>query len=151
MDRLALLKKSDLFADLNESELRLVDAIAQSEQVKPGAVVCKQGRAEDNIYIVEDGAVAIMLEVGPMSDRQVQAASTFESCGWSAMVEPFISTATVKATEKTNLLSFRGDDLRTLCQSHPVIGMKIYHAVARVVAKRLRQAYHQLLGITCED
>ncbi len=151
MDRLAVLKKSDLFADLNENEMRLIDAIVQTEQVKAGTIVCKQGRAEDNIYIVEDGAVAILLEVGAMSDRQVQAASTFESCGWSAMVEPYISTATVKATEKTKLLSFGGDDLRKLCKSHPEIGMKIYHAVARVVAKRLRQAYHQLLGVTCQD
>ena len=151
MDRIAVLKKSDLFANLNESELRLVDAIAHAKQVEPGAIVCKQGKVEENIYIVENGDVAILLEIGPMSNRQVQAASTFESCGWSAMVEPFICTATVKATVKTDLLYFRGSDLRKLCNVHPEIGVKIYLAVARVVAARLRQAYDQLLGLACQD
>jgi CRP-like cAMP-binding protein len=151
MERLAVLKKSDLFGNLDEEELRLVEAIAQSEQVEAGTVICKQGRAGEKIYVVEDGAVGILLETGFNSDKQVQAASAFESCAWSAMVEPFIITATVKANERTTLLSFRGEDLRELCQSNPEMGNKIYHAVARVVARRLRLAYDQLLGMTCQE
>lgn len=151
MPRRALLHKSDLFADLSKDELELVAGISEERRVDTGTVICKQGTVEENIYVVESGSVAIVLEVGYNSNRQVQAASHFESCGWSAMVEPFISTATIKATEKTKLLSVPGEDLRRLCESHPEMGNKIYHAVARVVAKRLRQAYDQLLGITCQD
>ena len=151
MNRPAVLHKSDLFDALDEDELKLVASIAEKKQVDTGTVICKQGRVEENIYIVETGSVAITLEVGYHSDRQVQAASILESCGWSAMVEPFISTATVKANEKTSLVYFRGEDLRRFCQDNPEIGIKIYHAVARVVATRLRQAYDQLLGITSQD
>jgi len=148
MDRLAVLKKSELFADLDEKELRLVEALTEPKQATTGTIICKQGKIEDKIYIVEDGAVAIVLEVGPMSHRQVQAACDNESFGWSALVEPYIATASVKATEKTKLLAFSADDLRALCKKHPEIGCKVYHAVAKVVAKRLRQAYDQLLGVT---
>ncbi len=151
MNRIAVLKKSELFADLNEQELRLVEAITTPQQVTTGTIICRQGTREEKIYIVEDGAVAIVLEVGPMSHRQVQAACDNESFGWSALVEPYISTASVKATEKTKLLAFSADDLRALCKKHPEIGCKIYHAVAKVVAKRLRQAYQQLLGVTGMD
>lgn len=151
MDRLDILKKSELFSDLTTQELRIVEAMAEPRQVTAGSIICKQGRIEENIYLVEEGGVAILLEVGPMSQRQVQAATVFESCGWSAMVEPFVATATVKATEKTRLIAFRGSDLRGLCTSRPEIACKIYRAVARVVAKRLRQAYVQLLGVTGEE
>jgi CRP-like cAMP-binding protein len=151
MEKTAALKKSELFKDLNEKELKTVAEMAQSEHVTAGTIVCRQGKIEDKIYIVEDGAVAIVLEVGPMSHRQVQAACTTESFGWSAMVEPYVSTASVRAIEKTKLLAFDANGLRELCKKHPEIGMKIYHAVAKVVAKRLRQAYVQLLGVTGED
>ena len=151
MDRLAVLKKSELFADLDDKELRIIEAMMKPKQVAPGAVVCKQGKPEETIYIVEDGAVAIILEVGPMSQRQVQAACNYESFGWSALVEPYMCTASVKATEKTRLLGFNAEGLKDLCKSRPDIGCKIYHNVARVVAKRLRQAYIQLVGVTIED
>jgi CRP-like cAMP-binding protein len=151
MERIAVLKKSELFSDLDDRELSIVEAMCESQQVTPGTVICKQGKSEEKIYVVEDGAVAIVLEVGPMSHRQVQAAVNYESFGWSAMVEPHVCTASVRAIEKTKLLAFRGSDLRELCQNRPEIGCKILHAIARVVAKRLRQAYIQLLGVTSEE
>lgn len=151
MDRLAVLKKSELFSELTQAELRIVDKMIEPRHVTAGQVICKQGKVEDKIYLVEDGAVAIVLEVGPMSHRQVQAACTSESFGWSAMVEPYVSTASVKAIEKTKLLAFSAEDLRRLAEERPEIGCKVYRAVAKVIAKRLRQAYVQLLGVTGED
>jgi CRP-like cAMP-binding protein len=151
VDKLDALKKSELFSNLNEEELRIVETIAEPQHVIPGQIVCKQGKQEEKIYIVEDGAVAIVLEVGAMAHRQVQAACTNESFGWSALVEPYISTASVKAIEKTKLLAFEAEILREICNKYPDIGCKIYQSVARVVAKRLRQAYIQLLGVTEEE
>jgi CRP-like cAMP-binding protein len=151
VDRLAVLKKSELFAGLDDKELRIVEAMVQPKQVAPGTLICKQGKPEESIYVVEDGAVAIILEVGPMSQRQVQAACNYESFGWSALVEPYMCTASVKASEKTKLLAFSADNLKDLCKTRPDIGCKIYHNIARIVAKRLRQAYVQLVGVTIED
>lgn len=151
MERSLVLKKSELFFNLDDEELSLVEAITEPQQVTAGEIICKQGKREECMYIVEDGAVAIVLEVGPMSYRQVQAACNFESFGWSSLVEPYVCTASVRATEKTSLLSLNADNLRKLCQERPDIGCKIYHSVAQVVAKRLRQAYVQLLGVTGDE
>ena len=151
MDKLAVLKKSELFSSLDDKELRMVETMTEPLQVAVGVPVCKQGKREDKIYIVEDGSMAIVLEVGPLSHRQVQAACTFETFGWSAMVEPYICTASVTANVTSRLLALKADSLREFCQSQPDIGCKIYQAIARIVAKRLREAYVQLLGVTEED
>jgi CRP-like cAMP-binding protein len=151
MDKLKVLKKSELFSTLDDKELRIIETIAEPQQVVAGEIVCKQGKREEKIYTVEDGAVAIVLEVGAMANRQVQAACSAESFGWSALVEPYICTASVKAIEKTTLLAFDANTLREICKKYPDIGCKIYQSVARVVAKRLRQAYVQLLGVTEEQ
>lgn len=150
-EKSAVLRKSELFAGLNNEELELVEKYMEPKQVTAGSLICKQGKAEDKIYVVEEGAVAIILEVGPMSNRQVQAACTSESFGWSGLVEPYVSTATVRATEKTKLLVFSAKGLRDICGTRPDVGCKLYHNVAKIVAKRLRQAYVQLLGVTGED
>ena len=95
--------------------------------------------------------MGIILEVGPLSQRQVQAASNFETVVCSAVIEPYTCTATVKAIEKTKVLAFKGEELQSLCLTRPEIGCKVSRGVARVVATRLRSAYTQLLGITSQD
>jgi len=151
MNRLAVLKKSELFSELDDKELSLIEAMTKPVRAAVGDVICKQGKPEDKIYIVEDGSMAILLEVGPLAQRQVQSACNFEAFGWSAMVEPYISTASVKTTVTSRLLALKADKLRELCRSRPDIGCKVYRAIARIVAKRLHEAYEQLIGVTDED
>jgi len=151
MDKLEVLRKCELFRELNDEQLSLVEKMCTSEVFEPGAIICKQDRKENKIYVIEEGLVAIILEAGPLSQRQVQAASNFEVVGWSALIEPYISTATAKAMEKTKVLVFDAHELGHLFHTKPDIMYKVGSAVACVVAKRLRYAYTQLLGVTSQD
>jgi len=151
LNKVEVLKRSDLFRQLNDEQLGLLEKICTSHLFEPGTSICKQGKMGGKLYVIEDGLVAIILEVGPMAQRQVQAASNFECFGWSAMIEPHVYTATAKAMEKTRALAVGGQELSDLCSAHPDMGVVVYKAVARVVAARLHQAYVQLLGVTAEE
>ena len=151
MDRLEVLKKTELFHALDDEQLRLVEKMCTSQVFEPGEIICKQDRKEDKISVIEEGLVAILLEVGPLSQRQVQAASEFEAVGWSALIEPYICTATVKAIEKTKVLTIDARELGQLFQDKPAIMYKVGSALSCVLVKRLRSAYTQLLGVTSQD
>lgn len=151
MNKVEVLKRSDMFRELNDEHLGLLERICTTHVFEPGASICKQGKIGGKLYVIEEGLVAIMLEVGPMAQRQVQAASNFESFGWSAMIEPHVYTATVRAVEKTTALAVGGAELSNLCSAHPDMGLVVFKAVARVVSTRLHQAYVQLLGVTAEE
>jgi len=148
MNRIEVLKRSDLFRELDDKHLALVGEIGTDQVFDSGIIIYKQGSAADLIYVIEEGLVGIILEVGPLAQRQVQAAANFESFGWSAMIPPYTRTATVKALEQTNVVVFDGRELTDFCTAHGEEGFKIMQAVARVIAERLRQAYIQLLGVT---
>ncbi|HEX75270.1 MAG TPA: cyclic nucleotide-binding domain-containing protein [Dehalococcoidia bacterium] len=151
MNKLEVLRRSDLFRELTDEQLSVVEKMCTSEVFEQGTIICKQGRMEDKVYIVEEGLVGIILEVGPLAQRQVQAVCNFETFGWSAMIPPYTCTATAKTIEKTSVLAFNGQKLCDLCLTKPEIGCRACRAVARVVATRLRQAYTQLLGVTSQD
>jgi len=151
MEKLDVLRGCDLFHGLNDQQLGLVEKLCTNEVFEPGADLGKQGCKQDKIFIVEEGTVAIILEVGPLSQRQVQAASKFDVVCWSGGIEPNISTATARAIEKTKVLTFRGADFHEFCVAHPDIGCRMCQGIARVIAGRLRQAYIQLLGVTSQD
>jgi CRP-like cAMP-binding protein len=148
MDKLQVLKKSELFQDLTQEELEMVGKLATTQTFKSGSTITKQDTEADKLYVIEEGSAAIVLEVGPLTQRQVQSAGRFEVLGWGALIEPYVYTASSKAVETTMVVGFNAQDLDRLCRSQTDIGMKVFKGAARVVAKRLAAAYAQLLGVT---
>jgi CRP-like cAMP-binding protein len=151
MNKLEVLKKSELFRDLDSEQLSVVEKMCTPMVFEPGAILCKQAKKEENIYVIEEGLVGIFLELGPLTQRQVQAASNFDVVGWSAVIEPRIATATAKAIEKTKVLAFNGQALYELSSTNPAIGSRVSWGVTRIVATRLHNAFSQLLGVTSQD
>ena len=151
MDKSEVIKRSEFFHELDDEELGAIVKICNIEEFEPGTIICRQNQQSDKIYLIEDGLVGIILEVGPMSQRQVQAASNYKVFGWSALIPPYTRTSTAKAIEKTKVLSWYKKDLDALFSLDHDLSYKVNASIARVVATRLREAYHQLLGCTSQD
>ncbi len=148
METVEVLKKSEIFRGLTDEQIGVIEKMVSRKTFEPGAVICKQDQKSDQLYVIEDGLAGIVLEVGPLSQRQVQTAGKYDVFAWSAMIEPYKYTATVKAVKKTAALAINSKDLIALCKSRPEIGCLVSDGIARIVAKRLREAYTQLLGVT---
>ena len=151
MEKIEVLKRTDLFRELDNEQISMVAEMGTEKVFDAGTIIHKQGAPAELIHVIEEGLVGIILEVGPLAQRQIQAAANFESFGWSAMIPPYTRTTTVKALEQTKVVIFDGRELTGFCTTHCEVGFKIMQAVARVIAERLRQAYIQLLGVTDED
>jgi CRP-like cAMP-binding protein len=151
MEAIEVLRKSDIFHYLEESELKLVEKMCTPQVFEAGAIICKQDKEENNVYIIEDGLVSIILELGPTDKRQIQTAANFECFGWSATIPPFRCAATAKTLERTKVLAFKGMELRNLIFTNPKLCAEVAGGVAYVISERLRTAFSQLMGVTYQD
>jgi CRP-like cAMP-binding protein len=151
MDKLEVLKRSDVFHYLEDGELREVEKMCTPEVFEAGAIICKQDREQDKLYIIEEGLVSVLLELGPTDKRQIQAASNFECFGWSASIPPYRCTCSARALEKTKVLAFNGKELRNLVYTNPKLCAAIAGGVAYVISQRLRAAFSQLMGVAYQD
>jgi len=151
MDKLEVLKRSDVFHYLEDSELKEVEKMCMPEVFEAGTIICKQDKEQDKLYIIEEGLVSVLLELGPTDKRQIQAASNFECFGWSASIPPYRCTCSARALEKTKVLAFNGKELRNLVYSNPKLCAAIAGGVAYVISQRLRAAFTQLMGIAYQD
>ena len=151
MDKLEVLRRSDIFHYLDDDELKVVGEMCTPEVFEAGTIICRQDREEEKIYVIEDGLVSILLELGPTDRRQIQAASNFECISWSATIPPFRCTATAKALERTKVLAFKGKELRDLIHTNPKLCAEIAGGVAYVISQRLKAAFTQLMGVTYQD
>jgi CRP-like cAMP-binding protein len=151
MERIEVLRRSDVFHYLNEDELRVVEKMCTPEVFETGTIICKQDTEQQTMYVIEEGLVSVLLELGPTDKRQIQAASNFECFGWSATIPPFRCLASAKAVERTKALAFNGRELRNLVYTNPKLCAAIAGGVAYVIAQRLRAAFTQLMGVTFQD
>jgi len=151
LDKREILKRSDLFRELNDEQLDSLEKMCTCEVYEAGAFICRQNTFSDKLYVIEEGLVAIILEPGPLSQRQLQAVSNFETFGWEAVIPPHLRTDSAKAIEKTQVLALNGQDLIDLFKTDYPTGCIVYQGVARVVASRLQSAFMQLLGVCSQD
>ncbi len=151
MDKIEVLKRSDLFRELSDKQLEVVAGMCTFEVFEPGTIIHRQNTILDKIRVIEEGLVALVLELGPLSQRQLTAATNFETFGWSAVIPPHMATTSAKAIEKTRTLAFKGEDILNLRETNCQIGCIVYQGVARVVADRLRASFMQCLGVTAQD
>jgi signal-transduction protein with cAMP-binding, CBS, and nucleotidyltransferase domain len=81
MYKLEVLKRSDLFRELDDEQLSIMEGMRTAEVYEPGTIIHRQNTILDKLYIIEDGLVAIILELGPLSQRKLQATTNFETFG----------------------------------------------------------------------
>ncbi|MFC2122767.1 cyclic nucleotide-binding domain-containing protein [Bacteroidota bacterium] len=151
MNKQEVLARSDMFRYLDDEEIKVVAEMGTAEVIEAGTVLCKRGYEADKLYVIEEGLVAILLELGKFDQRQIQSASNFETVIWSALIPPHVCTTTVKAVEKTKVFAFNGQDLRSLIDTNPRLYAKISDGLGFVVRGRLRSAFEQLMGVTYQD
>jgi CRP-like cAMP-binding protein len=151
METIEVLRRSDIFHYLDEEELEIVARMGTPQVFEAGTIICKQDKEEEKVYVIEEGLVSIILELGPTDKRQIQTASNFECFGWSATIPPFRCTSTAKALERTKVLAFNGMELRNLIYTNPSLCAKIAGGVAYVISQRLRTAFTQLMGVAYQD
>ncbi|MFC1903607.1 Crp/Fnr family transcriptional regulator [Chloroflexota bacterium] len=151
MTKLEVLKKCPFVRELDDEQLKIIAQIGTEEVYEVGESLCKQGRTVEKLFLIEDGLVGLYLELGPMTHRQLQAASNFEVIGWSALMPPYRGRTTVKAMETTKVLAFNGKKLIKACETYPLIGYKVYRGLASVIEIRLENAFTQLMGVTAQE
>jgi len=151
MTKLEVLKKCSLTSWINDEQLGTIADMCAEETFEIGEHLAKQGRLLEKVYIIEDGLVGIYLELGPMSKRQMQAASNFEVVCWEAMIPPYRSTSTGTAIETTKALAFNGQELLNLCFTDPGVGCRLGRGLSRTVQSRLNSAYSQLMGVAAQE
>src|SRR5271157_2242331 len=90
------LRKSDLFEGLSDDELVAIAKIAHEETFPVGATVFLENDPGRYLYIVVEGRVVILINIGRGRQTVVDTICLNSSFGWSAMVPPFVLTGTAK-------------------------------------------------------
>jgi CRP/FNR family transcriptional regulator, cyclic AMP receptor protein len=135
-----LLRRVPLFAELSPEELGRVGQVAIPRQFPRETRVFHEGDAGDACYIVRSGACRVTRE--HRDGRAITLANLGPGAifGELAMLDGGIRSASVEATEDTELLALPAADMRALLREHPGMSEKLVVALTR----RLREANERI-------
>ena len=117
------------------------------EHYKPYVAVCTEGEKAQKLYLVEEGRVAVESRLVMGMRFPIAIIESGQAFGWSALVEPYLYTATVTSLSETQVLSFEQEVVLLMMRANPSVGLIIMGNIASIVSSRLRTLEMQLVGL----
>ena len=148
MDFVNILKRTDIFYDLNEDQLKMVAEVCHEVHYHMGEMVFPEQSASDELYVIARGEIEILvdpsiIEAAPVTPRPVTIATLRggQAFGEIALVDQGLRSAGARsAAENTRLLVIPRAKLLNLCDEHPELGYRVMRNVAAELALKMRGA-----------
>ncbi len=122
-------------------------ALAEPFQFKAGHDIIGEGDSSLYLYIVKSGRVAVEMNVPPKGRCMIRTGGAGDMFSWSALVEPRVATAAVRAMEDTEAFGIKGGVLMDECHKDYELGFELYRALTEVIAGRLNATRLQLVNV----
>lgn len=143
MELVDALRKVPLFANVPEAGLRAIAGIGEPGSLAAGDVVLVEGGPADALYVILSGAARVYTERGG-DVQQVTAIGPGEPFGASAVLEHASRSASVVATEPTEIVAFRAEPLGAILDADPAVAAPFYRALALAMFQRMRHTTDEL-------
>jgi CRP-like cAMP-binding protein len=142
-----LLRRYPYFAGVSDESLKEIAMIAEEKRVPAGTRMFGEGDPANCFFIIGKGEVNIDYMLGSGEIRTVDTLIDGDLLVWSALIEPYKTTAIGTTTKDCELLCINAPQLRALCEKDPLLGYRLTGQVAKLLAHRLEGARVQLAAV----
>lgn len=159
-----LLRRYPFFSGLNHEQLVSLAKVASEETVEVGHYFFHEGDQLDCLYLILEGAVAVVLEVpadgahqtvANQYNRQLQTTEVVISAigpgevfGVSALIPPPVATASAKATTPCRVAAFNCRELLQTFAKDCGFGYLMVQKIAHIFRGRLHDMRIESLAFT---
>ena len=132
-----LLKEIPLFAEIEESKLKLIAFASQRLCYMPGEVVIREGDHTDSIYVILAGEAEVVIETenGPFTIASIGRHGIFGEIGVLCEVP---RTASVLATSELEVLRIEKSFFLQMLQDFPAVARVVLAVLGQRLARALR-------------
>jgi CRP/FNR family cyclic AMP-dependent transcriptional regulator len=145
-----LLRRFAFFSGFSDEELKQLAMAGREQAASAGEVLFTEGKHAHNLLFLTEGAVDILIaENGDKDSIALTSLPAGELLGWSAVVEPYIYTASARATRPSRVIVFASADLeKLLANDH--FSILLMKKIVQVMRQRLKDTRIQLLSLVTQ-
>jgi len=132
------LRKTELFASLNESHLNTVLSRSFVESFPEGKVIFRQGEKALRLYILIEGTINLTVMTQEQTDFMTSKIEKEGAAfGMPSLIEPFRYNVTATCLKPTKVLTIEADHLMKRMEEDPRMGMEVMQKLTSIYFNRL--------------
>jgi HEAT repeat protein len=135
IERVLILRRIPLFADLSPSDLEGVARIAEERGYADGETIAREGELGDEMHIVTDGVIRVVTDLGG-NEREIARRSAGDVVGEMSIITRNPRIASLVADGVVRTIRIGHGDFESMLRERPDLAI----GVMRVLANRLAEA-----------
>ncbi|MFO7667890.1 MAG: cyclic nucleotide-binding domain-containing protein [Desulfobacterales bacterium] len=144
-----ILKKADVFKDIDDTRLQAVATFAKLVEFEKGVRIFTHGADATHVWILAEGDVELRSEPPgiAVSDKitAVSFISTAQAFGWTCFVPPYkYRLSGFCASEKCKVFKFQREDLLRLFEADKKTGFQVMFYLLGVVGRQFEQLQDEI-------
>ena len=141
------LRKFELFKGLSGDNLAILAELCHLYSMSEDHHIFSEGSKANDVHLCLSGKVDILIRLGQPWNRNIpiHRAGQGEVFGWSALVAPYIYTASAECIESGEEIRLKGSELLSLFQKSPIIGYAVMENLGAIISLRLSQTRQRLV------
>ncbi|MCZ6917525.1 MAG: cyclic nucleotide-binding domain-containing protein [Gemmatimonadetes bacterium] len=136
--KLALLRKAQIFSELDDDELTAISEICSEQEFSFGHKIFKEGEPGNRLYIVAEGEVRISRDVPGSGEEALTVLKPGACFGEMAVFDRSVRSTDAIANVDCRLLTIARADFEILLDFNRELAWKVLWAVVRLLSERLR-------------
>jgi CRP-like cAMP-binding protein len=145
-----LLRRFPFFGFLDEAQLKAVAMLSEEIEVEDGTLVFDTGKPAEALCLLTEGSLELYYAVVDREDPELRKDfflsefSVGDIFGISALIEPYVYTASVRTSAQSRVVKMDGVGLRALCEVDLKLAVGLMKATAKTAMERLSDTRVQL-------
>ena len=132
-----LIRKFECFRQLTDEQVEEIAEISNSICYPAGHVLVEEGERGEILYLLIEGDIDVFYRNPETDLEKVDTVSSEEVIGCSAIVPPYVYSATEKTLSEVEVLEIKTEALRNIIQEDPDLGLKIQEHIIKILSDRI--------------
>ena len=147
-----LLRRFPFFNFMDDRQLKAVAMISEEKTYSDGNDIVETNKPVEKLFFILEGVVTYYFIVTDNRDARYKKEFIIgdfnpgEIFGISALIEPYVYTASVRVKTPCHLIEINASALRALCEEDVTLNSELMRAVAKAAMERLQYTRAQLIA-----
>ena len=149
MEKVDILRRTDIFYDLTNAQLEMLASICEERAATLGDIIFEENSQGDEMFVIARGAIEVLVDPtmvgGPGARKRGSGLVTIatlragQSFGEISLVDRGVRTASARCAETdTQMLAILRAEFMKLCDAHPEMGYRVMRNIAADLAFKIR-------------
>jgi len=140
-----MIERAQMFKDFTRQEIQVISQYARAYEVEKGNAVFREGQKGTYMCLLVDGLIDIMKEDDKREAKKISTIRPGKTMGEMSIIDEMPHSASAVAAENVTLVLITKMNFDRLLDENPLLGVKVFRQIARLISLRLRQTTGILL------